>query len=168
MLSDYSVPHNLHSNDNVVCLRLHHDNDEVGDASLCLRCSQSVQRKRSTLSVHLRRSEGHHVDGCRGSANFKRRWATCWSGRLRNPNLPFAQSIRPIERNVQPKWRHRTPTFIRMCTNPLCHAECASLPGSMPRAPRKMIAPTIMGPGKTTSTSPGTLGAVSGSPGRGH
>ena len=57
---------------------------------------------------------------------FKRRRATCWSDRPRSPNLPFAQSFRPTERTVVPKWRHRSPTFNRVYSNLLCHEECAT------------------------------------------
>ena len=46
--------------------RLHDDND-FGDASLCLRCQQSIEYERSTLSARPSRTEGHHLDG--------RRWA---------------------------------------------------------------------------------------------
>ena len=44
--------------------RLHDDND-FGDASLCLRRQQSIDCERSTLSARPSRTEGHHLDGRR-------------------------------------------------------------------------------------------------------
>ena len=89
---------------------------------------------------------------------FKRRRATCWSDRPRSPNLPFAQSFRPTERTVVPKWRHRSPTFNRVYPNPLCHAECARPSCPHAAGPRKMIARTIMGPIKPLLPARGPSG----------
>ena len=89
---------------------------------------------------------------------FKRRRATCWSDRPRSPNLPFAQSFRPTERTVVPKWHHRSPTFNRVYPNPLCHAECARPSCPHAAAPRKMIARTIMGPIKPLLPARGPSG----------
>ena len=59
-------------------------------------------------------------------------------------------------------WLHRRPTFNRGYSNPLCHAECASLHGSSADVSLREVESEAVGPDRPLSTSaivsPGPLG----------
>ena len=124
-----------------------------------------MKRNRSTLSAHPRRPEGHHADGRRGGANFQ--------ASLGNVLVRQASESKSTFRTVHSTYRK--DRCVKVASPESDVQPCVSKPALPCRVREAQLSPcrssaendctNDYGTHKTTSTSPGTLGAVSGSPG---
>ena len=106
-----------------------------------------------------RRSKGHHDEG-RGwqhqlsTIAGQRASSTGFGAKIYLSHSPFYT----LKGTLSQSGVTRVPRLTVCIDTTLYHAECASLAGSMPQAPRKMIVPTIMGPGKPLLPARGPSG----------